>query len=212
MSYRRWLALCGIASPLIIALGIIVVAGNTPDSDASTDKVMSYYSSHLTSNRIAALMVGIAAALLVLFVVRLRELLDSGESGTSVFSTAALAGGVMGAAGLTLAAVVHFALVDVADDGLTSAAQALNVLDADTLIAAVLGLGVMFFAAGIAILRGRSLPRWLGWAAVVIGVVSFAGPIGFFGALLGLIWLIVAGVIMFRRADDGTELAVATAP
>jgi hypothetical protein len=210
MSYRRWLALCGIASPLILVLGI-VVGGDSPDTDDSADQVMSFYRSHLTSNRIAALMVTIAAVLLVLFVVRLRELLDTGEPGTSVFATAAFAGGVLGAAGLIIAAVVHFTLVDVADEGTTSAAQALNVLDEDTLIAAAVGLALLYFAAGIAILRGRTLPRWLGWAAVVIGVVSLAGPIGFFGALLGMIWLIVVGVLMFRQAEP-TRPAVVVEP
>ena len=33
---------------------------------------------------------------------------------------------------------------------------------------------------GISILRTAVLPRWLGWIALVIAVVSIAGPIGFF--------------------------------
>jgi hypothetical protein len=202
VSSRRWLALCGIASPVIIVVAVTAVAGRTPDPDAKTDEVMTYYQSHLSSNRIAALLVAIGGALLVLFALRLRELLTTGEPRTAVFATGALAGAILGAAGLLSAAVVHFTLVDVADNGLTSAAEALNALDGDTLIAAVMGLGVMFLAAGIAILLGRALPRWLGWAGVVIGVVAFAGPIGFFAALLGLVWLVITGVTMFRRADD----------
>jgi hypothetical protein len=207
MDARRWLALCGIAVPVIIVVAVTAVAGDTPAPDESTDEVMSYYGAHLGSNRLAALMVALAGALLVLFAARLRVLLDGDR--TSEFATATLAGGAIAAMGLFFAAVVHFALVDVADDGLTEAAQALNVLDDVTLIAAVFGLAVMFFSAGVAILRGRALPRWLGWTGVGIGVLCFAGPLGFAGALLGLLWLIATGVTMYRRSDEDVSVLVA---
>jgi hypothetical protein len=198
-------------APLLVVLAITAVAGSTPDPDARTDEIMSYYRAHLEANRIAALMVALAGTLLVLFAVRLREHLDTGEPGTAAFATASLAGGVLGAAGLIGAGVVHFALADAADDGLTSAAEALNALDGVTIIGAAVGLALLYFSAGVAVLRQATLPRWLGWSAVVIGVLTFAGPLGFFGALLGLVWLVVTGVVLFRHPDPATVVSAPVA-
>jgi hypothetical protein len=55
------------------------------------------------------------------------------------------------------------------------------------------------------------LPRWLGWAAIVIGVLSLAGPIGFAGFLLCLVWLIVAAILMLVRDDLDPMVAGETA-
>jgi hypothetical protein len=205
MSYRRWLALCGVAAPLLIILAIVAVGGNSPQDDASPEKVMTFYRGHLTATRISGLMVAIGAVLLVLFAARLRELL---RDGSEVFSLAAFGGAVLGSAAFMFAVAVHFSVADAADNQFVEQAHTLNVLDNDSLIAAVFGMSVMFLAAGIAIVSRPVLPRWLGWAAIVIGVVSLAGPIGFIAAALGLVWLLVVGIIMFLHADDTTEALV----
>jgi hypothetical protein len=61
------------------------------------------------------------------------------------------------------------------------------------------GIAILLLAAGIATVRRPALPRWLGWAAIVIGILSLAGPIGFIGALLAIIWLLVVAIIIFRK-------------
>jgi len=198
MSDRRWLALCGVAAPVLIVVAIMS-SGGTPQGDATADKVLSYSRAHLTATRVTGVMVAIGAVLLVLFAARLRELL---RDGSEVFSLAAFGGAVLGSAGLLFAVAVHFSLADAADHNFLEPAHTLNILDNDSLIAAVLGLSVLYFAAGIAIVRRPVLPRWLGWAAIVIGVVSLAGPIGFIATALGLVWLVVVGILMFLRADD----------
>jgi hypothetical protein len=66
--------------------------------------------------------------------------------------------------------------------------------------------GLLLAGVSVACLIGRMLPRWLGWAGIVIAVVSelatlsvafdgadFLLPIGRFG---GLAWLIALGVLM----------------
>ena len=202
MSYRRWLALCGVAAALLVPLGVFVVGGSTPDDKASGDEVVSFYRDHLAANRVAALMVVIGAALLVLFGVRLRELLDGDGPGANSFSLAAFGGAVLTSAGLLHAAAGHFALVDASDHQFAASAQTLNVLDTRSFFGIVGGFAVLFLAAGIATVRHPVLPRWLGWAAIVIGVLSVAGPIGGLGFVLGLVWLLVVGIITFLRADD----------
>jgi hypothetical protein len=201
MTQRRWLALCGVVAPLLVALAIFFVGGSTPDDKASAAKVVSFYRSHANASRAAALMVAIGAVLLVLFGARLRELLHGDRLGTDVFPRAAFGGAVISSAALLLAAVGHLALVTAADHRFATPAQTLNVLDSTVFFAVTGGFAVLLLSAGIATVAGPVLPRWLGWTAIVIGILALAGPIGFLGFLLGLVWILVVGILMFARDD-----------
>jgi hypothetical protein len=62
-------------------------------------------------------------------------------------------------------------------------------------------MAVLMLAAGIATVRRPVLPRWLGWAAIVIALLCLAGPIGFLGLLLAVIWILVVSFQMLFRKD-----------
>jgi len=194
---RKWLALAGIVSAVLLPLAIIVIAGSTPNDHASASKVMSFYSDNRGRNNLAAILVVIAAVLLVLFAAQLRQAL--GGDHPAVLPRAAFGGLLVTAAGAGISAAVHLALVDAVHYHLTSAAVTLNVLDNYAPVAIVTGFAAFGLAAGFSTLQRPAIPKWLGWAAIVFGVLSFLGPIGFIGLLLGLIWIIVVGVLLFRR-------------
>ena len=59
---------------------------------------------------------------------------------------------------------------------------------------------VFNWSVGLAVLRSGALPKWLGWSAIVFGVISLAGPIGFFGALGAALWIIIASIMLSMRA------------
>ena len=44
--------------------------------------------------------------------------------------------------------------------------------------------------------------RWLGWAALPLAIVLFT-PIGFVAFIASLLWIVVVGVLLFLRFDDG---------
>lgn len=202
MTSRRWLALCGVVAAVLVPVAIFFVGGgNSPEGDASAAKVLSFYRDHKNGNYAAAAMVGVAAVLLVFFAARLREVLRGSEIGADVLPVAAFGGAVLASAGLSLAAAVHYALVSAADHRFVTPAHTLNVLDNNMFGAAFLGFAVLFLAAGIATVRQPVLPRWLGWVAIVIGVLSMAGPIAFLGLLLGFVWLLVVGIMLLVRKD-----------
>jgi hypothetical protein len=201
MTLRRWLALCGVAAPVLIVLAFTAVGGSTPSDKASAAKVVSYYRDHKTASMIAALMVAIGAVLLVLFAARLRELLRGDGLGSDVLPIAAFGGFVILASGLFVLAAVHFALVQAADQRFATPAQTLNVLDNNDFFVLVGGMALIMLAAGIATVRQPVLPRWLGWAAIVIGILSLAGPVGFVGVLLAVVWIFVVAILMLVRTD-----------
>jgi hypothetical protein len=198
MTLRRWLALCGVGAGVLFAVGT-VLGGPSPQDDASAAKVVSYFHDHLTVTRVASLILAIAGVLVVLFAARLRELLQSGEPGGDVLSVAAFGGAVILAAGALLDAVVGFALARAGEHRFAAPAQTLNVVFNNDFFVVTGGIAVLLLATGIATVRRPVLPRWLGWAAIVIGILSLAGPIGFLGAVLAIVWLLVVSAVIFRR-------------
>jgi hypothetical protein len=198
MTLRRWLALCGVGAGVLFAVGT-VLGGPSPQDDASAAKVVSYFHDHLTVTRVASLILAIAGVLMVLFAARLRELLQNGEPGGDVLSVAAFGGAVILAAGALLDAVVGFALARAGEHRFAAPAQTLNVLFSNDFFVVTGGIAVLLLATGISTVRRPVLPRWLGWAAIVIGILSLAGPIGFLGAVLAIVWLLVVSAVIFRR-------------
>jgi hypothetical protein len=80
------------------------------------------------------------------------------------------------------------------------------------LTAIVLGLTVL--AAGVAIVRGRSMSRWAGWAAIIIGVLYMVtlhfGVDATLIGLLGYLWILaVAGYYTFRPGRERQVVATA---
>ncbi|MDP9277638.1 MAG: hypothetical protein M3O76_05465, partial [Actinomycetota bacterium] len=57
------------------------------------------------------------------------------------------------------------------------------------------GMGVLVLAAGLSTIRHGGLPKWLGWAGVVIGAASFT-PAGFFAFLLSGIWVVIVSILL----------------
>jgi Domain of unknown function (DUF4386) len=70
------------------------------------------------------------------------------------------------------------------------------------------GLSMTPFALGmiaVAVLSLRSgfFPRWLAWATILVGVVGLIPFIGFVAIVPGrIVWLLIGGVLMVRRAQS----------
>jgi hypothetical protein len=114
----------------------------------------------------------------------------------------ALAGAVVAATGLAVQSLVHAALAEAsqttqfADEGL----QALNVLDGWTFYPILIGSSTFLLASGVALLRGRRLfAPFLGWAAVVLGVLALVPIVGFFATSLAGIWIVIISLGLFAR-------------
>jgi Domain of unknown function (DUF4386) len=58
-------------------------------------------------------------------------------------------------------------------------------------------------AVGILSVRSNFLPRWFAWATIVVGVIGALPFIGFVAIVPGrILWLLISGVIMLRRAGS----------
>lgn len=124
-------------------------------------------------------------------------------------ATIGFAGGVVLAASGGLQAGIVLALTNSVTHVAPSVMQTLNVLENDLSVFMVnVGTGLFLVMMGTAIVRSRTLPRWLGWIGVVLGVASLvipAPPIA-----VGL-WILMASIVILAQARQASQGAVAVA-
>jgi len=191
--------LTGILAAALFVAGILL-SGNTPDSDASGAKVVAYYLTHKSDQTTSAFLFMYGSLFLILFAAALRSGLRGTDRAADGPATLAFGGALVMATGIMLLSGVTYALAAKPGALAPAAAQAVNVLNNGVWFPFIVGQAALLLGAGAAILRGRALPSWLGWVAIVLGVVS-ATPVGWFAFLIAQLWVIVVAILLARRAS-----------
>jgi hypothetical protein len=202
--------LTGIVAVVLVILAF-VIGGETPDFDATGKEVLNFYADNEGSQFAASILLAYGALFLIFFAGALRSVLRRSEPGTGGLSAVSFGGGVLMALGMLVFAGLGFTLADGHDKFEPATAQTLNALNGDFFLPLAVGTSALMLGAGIAILRGGALPRWLGWAAVVIGVLAVT-PVGFFAFLASGLWIIVASVLLLRSPAAPTSAATPASP
>ncbi|MFK8908494.1 hypothetical protein [Streptomyces sp. YS-3] len=192
----------GLVAVVLIAVAF-GVGGDTPGIGDSGPQIRLFYQEHDTRQAVSLYLLILAGVLLVFFAGSLRHhLAESDRHGW--LPQVAFAGGILSAAGFWLGSAVTLALIDASDKQKVGgpALQAMNVISNDLFIPFVGGIGTMLLAAGLdTARRGTPLPRWLGWAGIVLGVLMFIPWVGFFAFLVSGLWIIIASVLLARRPN-----------
>jgi len=197
---RRWESftpLLGAAFGVLFAVGFLI-SGDTPDVKASGDEVISHYDDGAKVYA-TVLILMVAAVVFMFFAGVLRNRLRVG--GPEWLASTAFGGAVVYTVGLAIFGMSQVALVDASDLGQREVAQSLNVIDNDNFLPTVVGLAVVLIATALHVLtsRPRVLPVWLGWLSLVLGIAALAGPVGFVAFLAFPVWVLVVGIIWYRR-------------
>ena len=197
MKAARLLPLFGILAVVLIFVSIMIV-GDTPDTDEPARKVAAFYTEHHSDASTAGALLMAAAAAFLAWAVQLRGWLFAAEGGVGTRATLGLVGAVMFAVGLAVFAGLNFALGDAPDKLDPSSLQTLNVLNEDMFAPLAIGVLLTLLGFGLAVLAAGGLPRWLGWLAVVAGIIAVS-PL-WFVPFIGLgIFILVSSVLMTRR-------------
>jgi hypothetical protein len=198
MNTKQLAPLSGVLAVLLIIVAF-VVSGETPEADDSLSKVISYYSDHDSEMQISAALLGLGSFFFLLFSTTVAGALRRAPGASKGAAAFSFAGGIVFAVGLTIFAGLGFAAGDVVGDVDPSVVQTLNALGMDMFFTVAVGTGAFLLGAGVGTLKTGALPRWLGWAAVVIGVIAIT-PAGFFGFLALGVWTLVASVMLAMQS------------
>lgn len=214
ISYNR-LALVGVVLYLMEFLFIIPFYKEPPREGASTGEIAAFYAANRTD--ILAYVAGVSAAILgvVLFAAALRSVLRQAGGGPAadILADFALACAAVAIALETAGMVIEGMAANIATYGENppvAVAAALQGAGEDIFTVPRVAF---VFAASLAMLLTRILPRWIGPTGLVAAVAyglgslllvyypdSALGLVQFGGWLLIIVWMLATGIVLFRRA------------
>jgi hypothetical protein len=203
----RWMPLTGVLFVALVIVGGPVLVGSTPGARASGSRVIAFYAAHRGRERVGVFVLAFAFLAFLAFAGTIRGRLRAADR-PDALTELLLPAAILLVAGQTVNEGVGFALSDAPAQLSPGAAQALNVLSNDLVVTSAVGFLSFGVVAGIAILRGASLPRWLGWISIAIGILFVIPPIEFAGFLLFLIWVAVVSVVVARRTPGVPDAPV----
>jgi hypothetical protein len=151
----------------------------------------------------------LAAALLVIFAVNWRRLLDERSGGQSAVPRIIEIGFLATAFALTMGMIFRAMVFDTALDYYAGTAVGTLVgLGVDVPLASWGALGLAAGAAAYGALKEKILPTWFGWVSVIVVVLdvllALSGtpfPMNFPGG----VWLLLASIIAVSQASQGTD-------
>ncbi|MGZ5310724.1 MAG: hypothetical protein ACXWZK_03250 [Solirubrobacterales bacterium] len=198
-SSRQWLApLTGLG---FIVVGIVsfAIGGEPKDAGHPAQEIVDFYVDNKDSIQIGAFLGVPAGALLAFFGAYLRGVLRAAAGEGETLSILALIGLCIVALGFAIDGTILIATAEAADDLEPASVQALQALWDNDFLPIVLGVLIFDWAAGLSILRSGALPRWMGWALIVFGVLAVT-PVGFAAAIGTALWILVASIVLSMRA------------
>jgi hypothetical protein len=205
MKANRLLPLFGILAIALIAAGI-AIGGETPDVDDPIAKVRAFYVENDSDMTASSLLLMAAAAAFLAWSVQVRSRLFLSEGGSATRATLGLVGSVLFAVGATIFAGIGFALGDVPEKLDPAALQALNVLSSDLFPPLAVGTLLTLFGYGLAVLKTRAFPVWLGWVSVIGALFAFT-PLWFVPFLALAVLIAVTSVMMAMRDEPARPAA-----
>src|SRR4051794_279840 len=200
---ERWAGLAGILYVVLFIAGVVLGYNGQPDTDSAPAKLVAYYSkaSHRDKINWGWLLVIIAVFFLIWFIGGLRQTLNRLDPAGNLSVVATVGGAVYAA--LTLAGVsVNAAIKTMSDDTFHHQVYPSLIHAADDtgyVLYATGGVGMAALIIATSVLTSRAalIPRWLGVIGVIVGILAVFS-VFFFPQFLVLIWLLVAGVLLFR--------------
>jgi MFS family permease len=186
----------------VLTLVALFSGGETPDTNASPLKVLSYYTVHRSKVETSAVLIAFAFLFAVFWAGALAGFLRR-TGGADGLASLVVAGAVLMAVGAAVLASIEYGLAHEIHRVGPQTAQTLNILDNVLFLPLVIGACIFGLASGLAILGGADLPSWLGWVAIVLGIVAAIPPIGFIALGLLLLWTLVASILVFLRSAEG---------
>ena len=215
-SWKRLLALSGVAFAVLLIFGWFLSGGDTPDYAAADQEWTDWADDNRARSGIGAFLILLAGLAMLHFAGTIRSMLGTAEPtvrGSERLAVAAFAGAVVGAAAIALAIVIVAAATSEGANADPVVSRAVTTASAGPYFVAAMGFTALLGVAALLTLRSGVLPRWTGIVAL-LGAVGFlitfpaliagAGEdsvfgYGFLPGVLGLaIWSIATSLARYR--------------
>ncbi len=193
----NWGALTGLGF-VAVAILAFAIGGEPPEATEPVSEIVGHYTDDKDSIEIGAALATLAGVLLIFFAGYLRQVLEAADDSGSFLPAVVLVGAAVMAVGVAIDAMISFALAEAAGDIRPTAVQALQALWDNDFFPIALGTTVLMLATGLSVILHGGLPKALGWAAILFGVVGLT-PVGFIGFLGSAVWIVVVSVLLMRR-------------
>jgi hypothetical protein len=212
-SNREWLVpLTGIAFIVLLFVSFIV-QGEPKDAKHPVNEIVGWYADNKDSAEIGAFIGMVAGAVLIFFAAYLRKVLAAAEGSNPMLPVLSLVGLSIVAIGGAFDGTILFATAEAADDIPPTSVQTLQALWDNDFLIFILGIIVFLWSTGICVLRTGALPKWLGWAALVLGVVALVpADVGFAAVIGSALWIVVVSILLSLRARRGVETPPSSTP
>jgi hypothetical protein len=201
----RWIGGLGIVYAICYAIGFFVLTNKEPSLKASPSRVVSYFSTHNTSGTVGVFAVVFACIAFAFFAGAVRNVIDASDGAGRRLSAIATTGTAVYVSGLLLMVAIRVTLLDAAHNHQPAIASVLSYLDHDNFFPMVAGLAIFLLATGISIVRTATLPAWLGWSAVAVGILAATGPLGAIASVVAPLWALCAAVVLVTRTHPTSD-------
>jgi hypothetical protein len=195
-TFEKFLPYAGVIAGILFAVGGFLPSLSEKAGDPDAMAIMS---DNATRNTIGAVAWALFCVAMLFFATGLRGSLRSGEGAESTYSGVAYAGAVLVGGAQALVAWLMFAGIDAAERSDRAAFDAIAYLGVNNWLVWIAPTAAMLLATGLGGLHNAVLPKWLGIATLVLGVMCFLGPAGIVVYLLTPVWLVLAGVVLGQR-------------
>jgi hypothetical protein len=192
-----------------VVLGIVsfIIAGEPKSADEPVDEIVDFYLDNKDSIIAGQVVGAISGLLLIVFGAYLANVLREADEGSWVLPLLPLIGFVMMDIGFAIDGTILIALAEAADDIEPTSVQTLQAFWDNDFLPIALGVLVFLFSFGIAVLRSGALPKWLGWVAILLGIVGLIPPIGFVAFIGAALLILIVSVLLSVRARSAPTTA-----
>jgi hypothetical protein len=197
----RWETLAGALAVIAWAVAVAIVEGSGDTGDESAADLLAYFEDQGMQLYLGGMIFFAGSALMIWFGGVLRGVIAAAGLNrlASITQGSAVAVAVTSMGLIAPQMGAGFA-ADANDAGLTpEAAQALWSAGDGFLIGAAISTASLAAAVGLAILRGRMLPTWLGWLSLVLAVALLIPYVNWAAVIFAApLWVLLMTWFMWR--------------
>jgi hypothetical protein len=205
----RWETLVGALAVIAWLVAVIIVEGSGDTGDESAADLLAYFEDQGTQLYIGGMIFFAGSALMIWFGGVLRSLIAAAGldrlASIAQASSVAVAVTSMGLIAPQMGA--GFAAGEDDTPFSPEAAQALWSAGDGFLIAAAISTASLCAAVGLAVLRGKMLPAWLGWLTLVLAVVLLVPYVNWAAIIFAApLWMLLMTWFLWK-SEAGTPAA-----